>query len=172
MTDDRVREIAPSDDLIAFAIKDSLGERCASFDPDCYTCQAWQQYDRAIASLPAPAEVPEGWKLVPVEPTDEILEAMYEAEWDAKYDGTQAPMVNAVYGAALAASPPLLQSASGFSGMDDAISELVIASRIVAFGDLSPDAIKGLDRASEAFAAIVPWDDEPNDDFVRNEVKP
>ncbi|HWM82961.1 MAG TPA: hypothetical protein VNQ56_12945 [Pseudolabrys sp.] len=51
MIDDRVREIAPSNDLIAFAIQDSLGERCASFDPDCYTCRAWQQYDRAVASL-------------------------------------------------------------------------------------------------------------------------
>lgn len=40
---------APSDDLIAFCITEALGERCATHDPDCYTCQAWAEYDRAAS---------------------------------------------------------------------------------------------------------------------------
>lgn len=39
---------------------------------------------------------------------------------------------------------------------------LVLAARAVAFGDhFSPAAIKELDAASEAYAADVPWEDEP-----------
>jgi hypothetical protein len=39
---------------------------------------------------------------------------------------------------------------------------LVLAARAVAFGDhFSPSAIKELDAASEAYAADVPWEDEP-----------
>jgi hypothetical protein len=42
------------------------------------------------------------------------------------------------------------------------VRRLVIAARIVAFeDDTSPEAIKELDAASEAFADRVPWDDEP-----------
>lgn len=43
------------------------------------------------------------------------------------------------------------------------ISRLVVAARVVAFEDQSPEAIRELDRASEAFASIVPWDEEPQD---------
>lgn len=43
----------PSDDLLAFSITEALGERCDDFNQDCYTCQAWQQYDRLTASSPA-----------------------------------------------------------------------------------------------------------------------
>jgi hypothetical protein len=38
---------------------------------------------------------------------------------------------------------------------------LIIAARIVAFEDQGPASIKELDEASEAFAELVPWDDEP-----------
>jgi hypothetical protein len=41
------------------------------------------------------------------------------------------------------------------------LTRLVIAARHVAFEDQSPEAIKELDYASEAFAAVVPWHEEP-----------
>ncbi len=41
------------------------------------------------------------------------------------------------------------------------VAELVIAARIVAFEDQSPEALRQLDKASEAFADRVPWDNEP-----------
>lgn len=41
------------------------------------------------------------------------------------------------------------------------VIDLVIAARIVAFEDQSPEALRALDKASEAFADRVPWDDEP-----------
>lgn len=44
----------PSGDLIAFAIVESFGERCATYDADCYTCQAWSQYDRLSAQQREP----------------------------------------------------------------------------------------------------------------------
>lgn len=39
------------------------------------------------------------------------------------------------------------------------VRELVIAARVVAFEDQSPEALKALDKASEAFAEKVPWDE-------------
>lgn len=42
------------------------------------------------------------------------------------------------------------------------VVRLVIAARIVAFEDQGPEAMKELDKASEAFAERVPWDDEPS----------
>jgi len=46
------------------------------------------------------------------------------------------------------------------------VVRLVIAARMVAFGDSAPDhaAIRELDQASEAFADRVPWHDEPSVD--------
>ncbi len=41
------------------------------------------------------------------------------------------------------------------------VVRLVIAARIVAFEDQSPEALRELDLASEAFAERVPWDDDP-----------
>lgn len=62
-------------------------------------------------------------------------------------------------------------SSSPFSGdgqklreaLPQDVVDLVIAARIVAFEDRSPEAIKALDKASEAFASRVPWDNEPED---------
>jgi hypothetical protein len=45
--------------------------------------------------------------------------------------------------------------------LDPAIVRLVIASRVVAFEDQGPDALRELDHASEAFAEKVPWADQP-----------
>ncbi|MGN7710814.1 hypothetical protein [Agrobacterium radiobacter] len=47
----------------------------------------------------------EGWKLVPTEPTGEMMRAMFEAMFEATFDGTAAPMIGAGYDAALAAAP-------------------------------------------------------------------
>lgn len=41
------------------------------------------------------------------------------------------------------------------------VAELVIAARIVAFEDQSPEALRALDKASEAFAERVPWENDP-----------
>lgn len=46
------------------------------------------------------------------------------------------------------------------------VQKLVIAARLVAYEDKSPDAIKELDAAVEAFADRVPWDHDPNDEGV------
>lgn len=32
-------------DLIAEAITEAFGERCPDFEPSCYCCQAWAEYD-------------------------------------------------------------------------------------------------------------------------------
>lgn len=41
------------------------------------------------------------------------------------------------------------------------MARLVIAARIVAFEDKGPQAIRELGQASEAFAELVPWEDQP-----------
>lgn len=56
-----------------------------------------------------------------------------------------------------------LQRRSASAPLPVDVVELVIAARIVAFEDQSPEALKQLDKASEAFADRVPWDDEPHD---------
>lgn len=58
----------------------------------------------------------------------------------------------------------LLRTSAAGSTRDDVLADvvrLVIASRRVAFEDRSPEAIKELDVASEAFADRVLWEDEP-----------
>lgn len=49
------------------------------------------------------------------------------------------------------------------ANLPDDVVRLVIAAREVAFGNQKPEAIRELDRASEAFAERVPWDDEPEE---------
>lgn len=51
------------------------------------------------------------------------------------------------------------------------VVELVIAARIVAFEDQSPEALRQLDKASEAFAELVPWDNEPAEALSSSEVQ-
>jgi len=41
------------------------------------------------------------------------------------------------------------------------VRRLVIAARKVAFEDQGPEALRELDKASEAFASRVPWENEP-----------
>ena len=71
MTPEHKALVAPSDDLIAFCIKETLGERCETFDADCYTCQAWAEYDALMALSASPA--------AQVEAVDAVTDAMVEA---------------------------------------------------------------------------------------------
>lgn len=60
----------------------------------------------------------------------------------------------------------LLQSrapATTAGHLPDDVRRLVIAARIVAFESQDDEAIKELDAASEAFAARIPWEDEPEE---------
>lgn len=52
-------------------------------------------------------------------------------------------------------------ASSATAEVPDDVSNLVIAARIVAFENQSPEALKALDIASEAFASRVPWENEP-----------
>lgn len=47
------------------------------------------------------------------------------------------------------------------SPVGDDLKRLVIAARKVAFEDQSATAIRDLDKASEPFAALLSWEDEP-----------
>jgi len=51
------------------------------------------------------------------------------------------------------------------------VSALVIAARIVAYEDQGPEALRDLDRAVEAFAERVPWDDEDEIDREEDRVR-
>lgn len=46
---------------------------------------------------------------------------------------------------------------------DPAVVKLVIAARKVLYGDRGIENLRELDRAAEAFASTVPWDNEPNE---------
>ena len=47
------------------------------------------------------------------------------------------------------------------SSLSPEVIELVVAAREVAFTDAGREAFERLDKASEAFASAIPWDDEP-----------
>lgn len=58
---------------------------------------------------------------------------------------------------------------------DQHVIGLVLAARDVAFGDRDEESIRALDEASEKFAALVPWEDEPiagHADFISAAVLP
>lgn len=44
--------------------------------------------------------------------------------------------------------------------LPDDVVRLVIAARVVAFEDITDEALSELDKASEAFADRVPWSNE------------
>lgn len=46
MAESKMPANSPSDNLLAFAITETFGEPCVTADVDCYTCQAWAQYNR------------------------------------------------------------------------------------------------------------------------------
>lgn len=53
------------------------------------------------------------------------------------------------------------------AGVSDELRRLVIAARVVAYEDQSAEALEELDKASEAFAELVPWEDEPDAEAER-----
>jgi len=44
------------------------------------------------------------------------------------------------------------------------VARLVVAARVVAYQSQGPEALAALDKAAEAFASRVPWDDEPTEE--------
>ena len=65
--------------------------------------------------------------------------------------------------AELLAASPAPAPAAGV-GLPQDVVRLVIAAREVAYSDPTPETFRELDKASEAFADRVPWEDEPKDD--------
>jgi hypothetical protein len=51
--------------LIAELITEQYGERCPDFDPDCWACKAWAEYDKL--TLPAAES---GWRDIASAPKD------------------------------------------------------------------------------------------------------
>lgn len=49
--------------------------------------------------------IPNGWKLVPAEPTPEMFQEMWNAMFEGAYDGTDDPMIGACWDAALLTAP-------------------------------------------------------------------
>lgn len=90
-----------------------------------------------------------------------VVEAMARAlresdpERDDEWDYTDQAQ------AALDAALPLLGAEE--RGLPQDVIDLVIAARTVAYEDQSPEALCALDKASEAFAGRVRWDDEPEE---------
>jgi hypothetical protein len=46
------------------------------------------------------------------------------------------------------------------------VVDLVIAARVVAYEDQSTEAIRALDKAAEAFAERVGWENDPDDEAL------
>lgn len=46
MSDDKLLEDTEKHGPVIAAILDVWGERCPEFEPECYTCKAWADYDR------------------------------------------------------------------------------------------------------------------------------
>lgn len=161
-------------------------------------------------------DIPEGWKLVPMEPTPEMWEAAWEASGDY-FVGDEITKKGFQKGlAAMLAStpdnPPVAEGArmrvllppgavdddaylegwldgqtylilnygseearqalsastspvavDGSGGLPQDVVRLIIAARMVAWEDPDPEYLKELQDASEAFAARVPWEDEPDE---------
>jgi hypothetical protein len=75
-----------------------------SFQKDAWIRKGWKVESLYPRPVPVPVSVPEGWKLVPMEPTLEMVEATWEDDAVMKADGYNA-IRKAMYRAMLAASP-------------------------------------------------------------------
>jgi len=51
-------------------------------------------------------------------------------------------------------------------GLSQDVIDLVIEARVVAYEDQSPEAIRALDKAVEAFAERVGWENDPDDEAL------
>lgn len=60
------------------------------------------------------------------------------------------------------ATPP----APGAADRERNLRRLVIAARAVCFDNQGPDALRALDKASEAFSELVAWENDPNDEVA------
>jgi hypothetical protein len=98
----------------------------------------------------------------PVPASDAFVEKLL-AKWEANPD-------NMVFGTAktLRVITKAIRAELERPRLTKQMRRLIVASRIVAFEDQGPDAIKELDEASEAFADQVEWDDEPAAPSVRS----
>lgn len=45
------------------------------------------------------------------------------------------------------------------TGITPEVCALVVAARVVAFEDQSKESLRELDKASEAFAQLIPWEE-------------
>ena len=104
--------------LIDFAVERTshrYGEKCPDYDdhdvrdPDCTVCRAIERAEKLLTNHTEEdiemVSVPAGWRLVPAEPTEEMIAAM-ESQWMC---GSQADMAKREYKAALAAAPEAKQ---------------------------------------------------------------
>jgi len=44
--------------LISLSITEALGERCPDFDPECWCCKAWAEFDALRAAISTEKERP------------------------------------------------------------------------------------------------------------------
>lgn len=106
MIDDRAVEAATR----AIALADGVEPDGEIFDAETgvVISPAWKYYEtgaRAALAAAAPfltPQIPDGWKLVPVEPTEEMADAHFRAHAQAKTVFAEVP---ALWAAMLAASP-------------------------------------------------------------------
>ena len=96
-------------------------EAKAAYDEHMAAAQALEDWEAAVGAggVQALSAAPAGWKLVPVEPTNDMQKAA--DEWAAK--GFDWP--KAVYRAMLAASPPAKQQAAPKAAPGDALDEVM-----------------------------------------------
>lgn len=119
--------------------------------------------DSALIPEPQAQGVPDGFVLVPVEPTKEMMHAgIYQSARGSSWDD-----VYSMWKDMLAARPVTQELA-----LPQDVINLVIAARNVAY-DTPPDdeVIRELDKACEAFAERVPWEDEPDDEECQRETQ-
>lgn len=106
MIDDRAVEAAAR----AIALADGVEPDGEIFDAETGVVMwpAWKYYEtgaRAALTAAAPfltPQIPDGWKLVPVEPTEEMVEAHFIAHAEAETVFAEVP---ALWAAMLAAAP-------------------------------------------------------------------
>jgi len=78
--------------LISLSITEALGERCPDFDPECWCCKAWAEFDALRAAISTEKERAEvafradldarGLTIVPKVATEEQIEAGVNARED------------------------------------------------------------------------------------------
>ncbi len=88
--------------LIEEALFEYFGRKCPDYDAACKCCQAWGQFEALQAK-----QIPEGYALVPVEPTEEALKGMHMAYCN-NLTGHECskPLWVRIYKAMLSASQP------------------------------------------------------------------